>query len=238
MPGQHIHDGGLTIRRGTAARSHFIKVEADDLSVAEVELRGFLQDDIGVDGIQKGTPDIEDEIFVIGVLDAFVLPDLRADIRQQRHGVALGLQGFMDIAPFKQSIDHFPPGRGSVPAYAFFRDEGVQLRKHVRLVKPGVMVVGEFLIGEINRSAYESGNTVGRSRDIQRRGQQRQQIDQKCLVRRQRFSVAQRRVKGINGIVRRHSEPVIGREMFAAFRQIFLQQRYQPRAGRTDIHDG
>ena len=177
MPGQHIHDGGLTIRRGTAARSHFIKVEADDLSVAEVELRGFLQDDIGVDGIQKGAPDIEDEIFVIGVLDAFVLPDLRADIRQQRHGVALGLQGLMDIAPFKQSIDHFPPGRGSVTAYAFFRDEGVQLRKHVRLVKSGVMV-------------------------------------------------------------RRHSEPVIGREMFAAFRQIFLQQRYQPGAGRTDIHDG
>ena len=92
MPGQHIHDGGLTIRRGTAARSHFIKVEADDLSVAEVELRGFLQDDIGVDGIQKGAPDIEDEIFVIGVLDAFVLPDLRADIRQQSatpHGHSL-----------------------------------------------------------------------------------------------------------------------------------------------------
>ena len=121
---------------------------------------------------------------------------------------------------------------------AFMDNEFVQFRQHIGLIEPGMIAVGEFLIGEINRSAYESGNAVCRSRDIQRRGQQRQQIDQKCLVRGQRFSVAERRIKGIDGIVRRHPEPVIGCEMFAAFRQIFLQQRYQPGAGRTDIHDG
>ena len=93
----------------TSSRSHFVQVETDDLRVAQIEPGRFLQDDIRFNGIQQRAPDIVDGMFLIGVLDALVLPDLRAHIGQQRHGIALRLQCLMHMTPFKKSIHHFPP---------------------------------------------------------------------------------------------------------------------------------
>lgn len=76
-------------------------------------------------------------------------------------------------APFKKSIDHFPPTRGSVPADAFIDDEFMQFRQHVGLIEPGMVAVREFLVGKIDSPAYQAGHAVRRSIDIQRRGQQR-----------------------------------------------------------------
>ena len=114
----------------------------------------------------------------------------------------------------------------------------MQFGQDVGLIEPGMIAVREFLIGKVNGPAYQSRHAVRRSRDIQRRGQQRQQVDQKRLVRRQRLAVAERRVKGIDGIFRRHPEPVIGRKMLFAFGQVFPQQGNQAGRRRPHVHDG
>ena len=177
-------------------------------------------------------------MFLIGVLDALVLPNLRPHIGQQRHGVSLRLQCLMHIPPLKKPIDHFPPGGGSVAADAFMDNEVMQFRQHIGLIEPGMIAVGEFLVGKVNGPAYQTRHAVRRSRDIQRRGQQRQQVDQKRLVRGQGLAAPQRRVKGIDGIVRRHPEPVIGGKVFFPFGQVFFQERDKAGGRRPHVHDG
>ncbi len=102
-------------------------------------------------------------------------------------------------------------------------NEFMQFGQHVGLIEPGMIAVREFLVGKVNGSSDQSRYAVRRSRGVQRRGQQRQQIDQKRLVRGQRLAVAERRVKRIDGIVRRHPESVIGRKMLLAFGQVLFQ---------------
>ena len=79
----------------------------------------------------------------------------------------------MHIPPLKKPIDHFPPGGGSVAADAFMDNEVMQFGQDVGLIEPGMIAVGEFLIGQVDSPAYQTRHAVRRSRDIQRRGQQR-----------------------------------------------------------------
>ena len=114
----------------------------------------------------------------------------------------------------------------------------VQFRQDVGLIEPGMIAVREFLIGKVNGPAYQTRHAVRRSRYIQRRGQQRQQVDQKRLVRGQGLAAPQRRVKGIDGIVRRHPEPVIGGKVLFPFGQVFFQERDKAGGRRPHVHDG
>ena len=100
--------------------------------------------------------------------------NLRPHIGQKGHGVSLGLQGFMDMTALKKGIDHFPPACGGIAADTFLDNEFMQFRHRVGLVEPGMIAVGKFFVGEVNGPAYQARHTVRRSRDIQRRGQQRQ----------------------------------------------------------------
>lgn len=129
-------------------------------------------------------------MFLISVLDALVLPNLRSHIGQQRHGIALRLQCLMHMTPFKKPIHHFPPGGGSVAADAFMDNEVMQFRQHIGLIEAGMIAVREFLIGKVNGPAYQSWYAVRRSRDIQGRGQQRQQVDRNALLRGQGLAAA------------------------------------------------
>ena len=57
-------------------------------------------------------------------------------------------------------------------------------------------------------------------------------------MRGQGLAAAQRRVKGIDGIVRRHPEPVIGGKVLFPFGQVFPQQGNQAGRRRPHVHDG
>ena len=95
-------------------------------------------------------------MFLIGVLDALVLPNLRPHIGQQGYGVSLRLQCLMHIPPLKKPIDHFPPGGGSVASDAFMDNEFMQFRQHIGLIEPGMIAVREFLVGKVNGPAYQT----------------------------------------------------------------------------------
>ena len=77
MSGQHVHDCRLPVCGRPSARSHFIKIEADYLGIANIELCRFLEQRISLNGIRQSTPDAENGRRLIGVLNPCILAKLR-----------------------------------------------------------------------------------------------------------------------------------------------------------------
>ena len=229
MTGQHIHDGRLPVGSRTASRSYFVKVKADDLGISDVELRDFSQNRVHFDGIHKGTPDLMNGLFVIGVLDALILAYLHHDVGHQGDGETLCQQSFMDAPLLKKGIDHLPPCYVTRNPYPLIQQEFMKIRHGSGLIETRMQFRGELFIGKVNGSSEQTGNAVRRSMSVQRRCQQAEKVHQKSLVRRQRLMTAQRKVERIDRIVRCHAQAMISRQMLLFFRQIFFEKSYKPR---------
>ena len=225
MPRQHVHDGRLPLRSRPAACGHFIQIKADDLRVTQIKARGFFQHGIGGDGVENRTPGLTPGFFFIGIEDALILVDLCGEVAQQRHGIALCLNGFMHKTAFKESVYHLPPGGHGVQHDVFAHQQFMEFRQHIGLVQSWLMLVRQLLIGQFNGPAYQPRHILVRWRIFQRSTQQGQQVDQKGHVRWQRLAAAQRRIKRIDGEVFGHAQPVIGCQVLFAFRQILLNKR-------------
>ena len=172
MPGQHVHDGGLPVPCIPAARSHFIKVKADYLGIAQIKLSGIFQNCVGVNGIQNGRPYFHAQFFFIGMLDTGVLDELGRHVIHDRHGVALRLNRLMDESAPEQRVNDFPPGGFVVQADIFLNDERVQIRQGVRVVQVRLVLVRPLFIGKADSSAEHVRHFGGGRLGIQRSRQE------------------------------------------------------------------
>ena len=101
MTGQHVHDGRLPVLNFPAACGHFVKVKANDLRIPQIKACRFFQHHIGFGRIHKGRSGLFAYVFVIPVENALIQRDLCCNVRQHRYGVALRLNGFMNVAALK-----------------------------------------------------------------------------------------------------------------------------------------